>query len=113
MIKKIGQWKFNTRSLELSFQDDYFVDLEQMTDSAKILDWIFQVRSKSWATSEVLTGFIDALQTLLHPQESFCSFGSNKIIKSVRDIIEFNIAKNKAINSFIKEIKSESEAMNL
>jgi hypothetical protein len=57
----------------LVFLGRYEVDLEQITDCASLSDWIFQVQGKSWATAKVTKDFLNALNSILHPQKYFCS----------------------------------------
>ncbi|HYZ12241.1 MAG TPA: hypothetical protein VFA08_01350 [Actinomycetota bacterium] len=56
----------------------YEIDLERCTTPAEVLDWIFQVRGKAFASPEVLTGLIHALQATLDPQATLCSWGVAK-----------------------------------
>ena len=73
---KIGAWTYHPETLVVSYGlDEYEVDLEQCSTSAGMLDWIFQFRSKSWATSEAVGDLVMILHRLLHPQGSLCSRG--------------------------------------
>jgi hypothetical protein len=72
-----GGWKLDPKLLTLTF-DGYEVDLEELTDSAQILDGIFQVRGKTWVTPEVMADFLEAVNDLLHPQANYCSMGVGK-----------------------------------
>ncbi|HZP08828.1 hypothetical protein, partial [Methyloceanibacter sp.] len=51
----------------------YEIDLEGCTTSASILDWIFQLAGKGWATSRVLAGFVHAVDDILDPQTRLCT----------------------------------------
>jgi hypothetical protein len=44
---------------------EYFVALDEMVDSARILDWIFQVNDKSWASREDVGHLVEAIEDLL------------------------------------------------
>jgi len=50
--RQFGGWKFDRESLTLMYpvtrNYEYEIDLEKMCCSAEILDWIFQIRGKSW-----------------------------------------------------------------
>jgi hypothetical protein len=65
-----------TFSLEL---DDYQVPLDEMVDSAHVLDWIFQIAQKGWATTEVLAGLVRAIDDLHHPQANICSNETDRV----------------------------------
>jgi len=78
-----GAWEYRPRTLELVFMDPYdvyAVDLERMTDSAEMLDWIFQIRKKTWATPQVVSDFLEALRDLLNPQRNYCPGGTGHAV---------------------------------
>jgi hypothetical protein len=67
---------------------EYPVDLEHFAQSpARLLDIIFQVQSKTWATRECVKGLLNALQDLIHPQSTLCSMGKAKELtaKQIRE----------------------------
>jgi hypothetical protein len=72
-----GKWEFDAKRLCLVFDGagGYEVDLEEMTTSAQMLDWIFQVSNKAWAERKDVGDLIQALEDLLHPQGTLCSGG--------------------------------------
>ncbi len=72
-----GPWRLNRTTAEL-VSDRYSVDLERCLTCADVLDWIFQVSNKVWATPAVVAGLISAINDVLHPQSTLCSFGSPK-----------------------------------
>lgn len=55
---------------------DYRVDLDDMTDSAQVLDWLVQVGGKNWA-KEALPGLIRALNDIFALQAHYCPSGKN------------------------------------
>lgn len=64
-----GRWTINatTAALEMTIPNTaqtYQVPLETMTDSATILDWVFQVAEKTWATSADVGDFVRAIEHL-------------------------------------------------
>jgi hypothetical protein len=65
----------------------YWIDLREITTSAGMLDWIFQIAGKTWGTPEVVAGLVQAFQDLLHPQSTLCSFGVERGPIRVRDRI--------------------------
>jgi hypothetical protein len=58
----------------------YEVDLESIRHSAGMLDWVFQVGKKSWATRAVTRDFLNALDSIFYPQANLCSGRSHKVI---------------------------------
>jgi len=77
-----GKWRFDARLLDLVFEENgreqYAIDLKDMNSSAQMMDWIFQVNMKSWATREDIGNLIQALDDLFRPQASLCSGGADK-----------------------------------
>lgn len=79
-----GHWTLNsaTGTLDCTIPNTtqvYDVPVYDLTDSAEILDWIFQVEEKSWATSEITGEFVEALRTILG--RGVASMGKNNPIK--------------------------------
>jgi hypothetical protein len=74
-----GSWVYDpsTRTL-LCKEQSYGIPLEEITDAAELLDWIFQVRGKEWATPQILAEFLEAIQFLLSPQAHFGSQGMSQ-----------------------------------
>ncbi len=85
--KKWGNWKFVPDGLVLNLvvrgRFLYEVDLERITDSAHMLDWIMQVRMKHWATNAIVGDLCSALMDLFRPQQTICGGGKNKTIDPV------------------------------
>src|SRR6266850_8563237 len=72
-----GPWQFDARLLTLTHIDDswYEIDLETLDTSARMLDLIFQITSKTWVSREDAGHLIEALRALLSLQANLCSFG--------------------------------------
>jgi hypothetical protein len=90
---KWGKWKYRSDNLTLEYEEKpgrptYPIDLEELTDPAKTLDMIMQVTNKVWATTADLGNLTRALNDLLAPQATLCSFGSAKRIRSVRKVLQ-------------------------
>lgn len=86
-----GPWELDTDVLVLRRTDQldaYEVDLEQCLDSAGVLDWIFQILHKDHRDRAAVTGLVNALDDVLHPQRCLCSGGTGKQITGaqVRDM---------------------------
>lgn len=66
-----GVWELNKENACLEYVDPdsdiliYQVPIDEMTTSAEILDWIFQIEEKSWATKVILGEFISAIVDIL------------------------------------------------
>ncbi|MBN1841502.1 MAG: hypothetical protein JW883_04360 [Deltaproteobacteria bacterium] len=82
--------QINERTLTITLdtgQHKYEVDLERCNTPGQVLDWIFQVFSKRWATPELMYDFLEALNVACHRfhgtsvQGCLCSFGANKRVK--------------------------------
>ena len=67
---------------------EYYIDLEQCTTSAQVLDWIMQVVSKG-PSDRVLAWLVRDLNRMLSPQATLCSFGIEKgpidVMKTLKD----------------------------
>jgi hypothetical protein len=77
-----GKWRFDAKLLDLVYEEDgreqYAVDLKDMDSSARMMDWVFQVNMKAWATREDVGNLIEALDDLFRPQATLCSGGADK-----------------------------------
>jgi hypothetical protein len=88
-----GKWRFNREAMTLTHDEhDYEVDLERMQASAAVLDWIFQVSAKNWATSEDIGDLVRALDLLVDPQATLCSRGLDTATPLTRERIEKRLA---------------------
>jgi len=77
---KWGNWVLDTKRLTLDFKkrnDEYEVDLEDIRDSATMLDWIFQIQGKAWATHKIMGDLLDAFNDVFSPQANLCSGGKD------------------------------------
>lgn len=73
-----GPWELDPGVLVLRRTDQadaYEVDLEWCLDSAQVLDWICQIAHKDRADHVAITGLVNALDDVLHPQRNLCSGG--------------------------------------
>ncbi len=66
-----GNWTLNTTNACLEYSDPalgsmiYQVPVDEMTTSAEILDWVFQIEEKTWANSAVIGDFVTAVAEIL------------------------------------------------
>lgn len=58
----------------------YQVPIDEMVSSASILDWIFQIQEKTWASSAVVGDFVEAVVDILG--RSVAAFGIDHPIDS-------------------------------
>jgi hypothetical protein len=109
-----GEWTLDTERLCLVFQGTpvehgdgsgltegvpryvaiighYEIDLERVHDSAALLDWIFQILGKTWATQRVVKDLLEAFDDIFHSQANFCSgaCGSGSGGKVIKDVGTF------------------------
>jgi hypothetical protein len=87
-----GEWTFDSERLCLVFQaapvsrggvrgvapyvgyfGKYEIDLERIHDSAAMLDWIFQIQGKTWASARVTKDLLNAFDSIFNPQANLCS----------------------------------------
>lgn len=90
MTKKWGYWTFYSSNWTLRFKRtdplchfDYEIDLETVTSSAKMLDWLLQIKGKYIITSQDVTDLLEAFRYLFDPQCYLCSFGEDKRINNI------------------------------
>jgi len=95
-----GLWRLNQKHLTLTLHHPdvlvprYEIDLERCTTSAQILDWIGQMCSKEWATSEIIGELVLALNDYLRFQNNFCSFGAEKGPRNnIREIVKSRMSQ--------------------
>ncbi len=73
-----GNWKLNKKNKTLDYllgNHEYEIDLETLYSSAEVLDWIFQILDKTWATPETIWNLCKALDYIFDIQGVFCSGG--------------------------------------
>jgi len=56
----------------------YYIPLTEITDSAHMLDWIFQLRMKSWMTNDIIGDLLSAFEEIFDPQGTLCGSGRDK-----------------------------------
>lgn len=94
-IGRWGAWRLNRRSLELTIDRDgfqYEIDLERITTSAQMLDWIYQLRGKMWMRSVDIADLVAAFDDIFNPQANLCSQGRPKTIADVRQFLRQRLA---------------------
>jgi hypothetical protein len=79
-----GNWRYHPSRGTLEYQATppgrwwYEISLARCNTSAQVLDWTFQLMGKSLVVdAEVVHDFLRAIQWLLNPQGTLCSFGGD------------------------------------
>lgn len=81
------EWETHTLNILKEYKGhlhDYQVDLDECTTSSELLDWIYQLNTKSWIEPQDLGDFIRATDDILEPQAHLCSCGRNLKFKVTR-----------------------------
>ena len=73
-----GPWRYDPEILVLLHENGYEVDLERMSNSATVLDWIAQVCGKIWCDAECAGHLVKAIDELLSLQSTCCGCGVDK-----------------------------------
>ena len=103
-----GRWTFRPENWTLELRDNaggfklYEVDLENCTDSARILDWFTQVGEMSDITPENFFNLFLAMNDLIRLQANLCGFGRNKTIDPKQIISEITGATERERSTQMK-----------
>ena len=68
---KFGKWEIDAKTGLLRFVDpsipglNYEIPLYELNTSAEILDWIFQINEKTWASPTDIGNLVKAIETAL------------------------------------------------
>lgn len=80
-----GPWALDSTNRELVHRDgDYPIDLMRCYDSAAVLDWIMQVAGKRWSDPKTTAGLVTAINDIIHPQSTLCSWGNPTRLDSLQ-----------------------------
>lgn len=88
-----GPWRLDAERLVLVFIDGYEIDIETINSSAEMLDWIFQIHRKVWATPQVMADLVQALKDIFDPQANLCSFGIDERIENPKEFLRQRIRR--------------------
>ncbi len=96
-MENFGNWTFDKENLTLTYAGDggYEVDLERCTTSAEVLDWVCQVASQQWASTEDIGNLVRAISAILEPQATLCGEGQERGPIEVRQVVEQNVELRK------------------
>jgi hypothetical protein len=78
-----GDWRIEIAN-EIPFlvleakEGKYEIDLHSIDCSAEMLDWIFQLRMKTWVTNNIIGDLASAFQDIFRPQSTLCGAGRDK-----------------------------------
>jgi hypothetical protein len=66
--------------LKINRRRKYAIDLYSIDGSAEMLDWLFQLRMKSWVTNDIMGDLLSAFQDIFRPQQMLCGAGKDKYL---------------------------------
>src|SRR5262245_17304600 len=79
-----GNWRLKQSNWTLGHKKHgYELDLETITDSAQLLDCIFQAHHKRPFSNEDVRDLLHALDEIFDPQANLCSFGASRSIEPI------------------------------
>lgn len=82
MSQKYGNWVLNLEYRTLDHERGvYRVPLQDMRSSSHILDWLFQIEAKTWATDADLGNLVRAMVDLFG--RDVCAAGKDKTIDPI------------------------------
>ena len=62
-------WVFDWQQLLLELpSQEYEIDLERVDTAAEMLDWIYQIQHKPWATPTIMFGLLNAFDDIFDAQ---------------------------------------------
>lgn len=83
--------RYEPSNLTIQFHEDgrwvYEIDCEDLTTSARVLDWVAQLSRKTWMSDADLGRLVRLLDELLDLQASLCGFGEEHGPVKVAEII--------------------------
>jgi len=94
-----GPWKYDPKDHTLEHQrTGYWIALSDVTTSAHMLDWIFQLHGKTWGREDqTVLHLLDAFNDLFHPQATLCSWGKEKgpikATETIDGLIRFGLGR--------------------
>jgi hypothetical protein len=72
-VERWGPWAFDPTALALILPTTgYQISLRKIRNSACMLDYIFEVNAKPWATNEITRSLLNAFQDLFDPRMTLC-----------------------------------------
>ena len=90
-------WRYEPKDLKLRYRinqvKSHEIELNRGNTSAAILDFLFKLESKTWATPKVLDGAARALKDLLNPTADFGREARERS-QPTGDALRREIAKN-------------------
>ena len=79
-----GPWKLEGRDALFCYDPEgksinplFWINLENMNCSAEVLNCVFGVIAKAWATPDVISNLVWALEDILSPRQNICPGGSD------------------------------------
>ncbi len=86
-----GVWVYDPKALTLAYQEqNCVIPLDEIADGAELLDWIFQVRTQTWAGPQVVVDLLEALDFILAPRVHFGTQGMGRSFDVKTHLERFN-----------------------
>ena len=88
--KSWGSWTFDLKTLTLAYKGEhrYEVRLDEISDSAEMLDWLMQLQMKTWTTTEDIGQLVHAFYELFRPQQTLCGGGKDHTLNAKQFFID-------------------------
>ena len=89
----------NTMSVEIvvnkSTGATYQIDLERCTNSAQLLDWLFQIQGKNWCSPELIFDLMTFFDDLIvgGVQGKFCPCGEDQKVNWAEILVAYHERK--------------------
>jgi hypothetical protein len=71
----------------------YYIDLNRLTNSARVLDAILEISEKAWSSNALVGSLLKKIDTILQLQRNYCKDGvdqGDKSPKEIRDLVAIN-----------------------
>jgi hypothetical protein len=82
-VKEYGNWILNLEYNSLDHKRGvYRIPLKDMRESSRVLDWLYQIEEKTWATDADLGNLVRAMVDLFG--RDFCGGGNDKPIDPIK-----------------------------
>jgi hypothetical protein len=83
---KWGDWTLNPNTRQLVYDDgnvpSYEVNIDDMSSSARTLDWIYQLHGKTWMTPKGIHDLLTAIEDIIGVQGNLCSGGVDHVVNA-------------------------------
>ena len=81
----------------MAYFGQYELDIEAVRRSSNLLDFIFQINGKTWATARAMKDLVNAIDAIIRPQVNLCSCGQDKQIEQPAEFLTQRVAERRAV----------------